>query len=175
LGEPIVIEKWAENLDEVTVNEWLVTEGASFHEGDSLCEIITDKATFEYGLDRDATLIKTYCKAKSVVPVGYIIGFIGDPGEVPPDDIEARNARVLAEHQAKSALDLGLDLAGPPKPAAGAGRVRATPAARRVAREAGLNLTAVADWLGDNRVISDADVTAYLAAAAYIAAQEAGS
>ena len=116
MGELIVIEKWAENLDEVTVNEWLVADGASFQEGDSLCEIITDKATFEYELDRDATLIKTYCKAKSVVPVGYIIGFIGEPGEVPPDDIETRNARLLAEHQAKAALDIGLELAAPPKP-----------------------------------------------------------
>ena len=169
MGELIVIEKWAENLDEVTVNEWLIAEGASFHEGDSLCDIITDKATFEYELDRNATLIKTYCKAKSVVPVGYIIGFIGQPGEVPPADIEVRNARLLAEHQARAALNLGLDLAAPAKPAAEAGRVRATPAARRVAREAGLDLAAVAEWLGDNRVISDADVTAYLTA------QEAGS
>ena len=164
MGELIVIEKWAENLDEVTVNEWLVAEGAAFSEGDSLCEIITDKATFEYELDRNATLIKTFCKAKSVVPLGYIIGFIGEPGEVPPDDIEARNARLLAEHQAKAALDLGLDLTSAPKPAAEAGRVRATPAARRVAREAGIDLAAVADWAGDGRVISDADVAAYLAA-----------
>ena len=47
--------------------------------------------------------------------------------------------------------------------------MRATPAARRVAREAALDLAAVAEWLGDHRVISDADVTAY------IAAQEASS
>jgi pyruvate dehydrogenase E2 component (dihydrolipoamide acetyltransferase) len=165
VGQLIVIEKWAENLDEVTVNEWLVAEGDAFNEGDSLCEIITDKATFEYELDRDAVLVKTYCKAKSVVPLGYVIAFIGEAGETPPEGVEEENAQLLAEHQAKAALDLQLDLdTAPARPAIPERRVRATPAARRVAREAGVDLGAVAEWANDDRVLNETDVQAYIEA-----------
>ena len=46
MAELCIIEKWAENLDEATVSAWLVADGDDVEAGDSLCENITDKATF---------------------------------------------------------------------------------------------------------------------------------
>ncbi|MCE5239289.1 hypothetical protein LLH23_12460 [bacterium] len=160
MGHLLRIEKWAENLDEVTLNRWLKHEGDALAVGDSLCEIITDKATFEYEMEVAGTLRRAYATDKSVIPIGYAIAFVGEPGEALPEDVEAENARLLAEHQAAARTDL--DLKAKLAQALAGRRVRATPAARRVAREAGVGLEEVAEWLGEDRPVDDADVRRYL-------------
>jgi len=166
MAELCLIEKWAENLDEATVNRWLVAEGDRVSPGDSLCEIITDKATFEYEVERGGIVKAIYCPARSTVPVGYVIAFIGDPDEEPPDDIEERNAALVREHRERARLDLELDV----RPATGAparsgARVRATPAARRLAREHNVSVEQVAAALGLEGVVGEEDVRRYLEAA----------
>lgn len=162
MGHLLRIEKWAENLDEVTLNLWLKAEGDGLELGDSLCEIITDKATFEYEMEFTGTLRRIYATEKSVIPVGYVMAFVGDLNEALPEDVEEENLRLLTEHQASAKLDLDLkvDLA---QRLAGK-RVRATPAARRVAREGGVALEAVAEWLTEDRPVDEADVRGYLQA-----------
>lgn len=159
MGHLLKVEKWAENLDEVTLNRWLKHEGDALEVGDSLCDIITDKATFEYEMEFPGMLRRIYAAEKSVIPVGYAIAFVGDPDEALPDGVEAENARLLAEHQAASRVDDDLKA----QLAAKLGkRVRATPAARRVAREAGVSLDAVGEWLGGGQQVEEADVRKYL-------------
>jgi pyruvate dehydrogenase E2 component (dihydrolipoamide acetyltransferase) len=162
MGHLLRVEKWAENLDEVTLNQWLKAEGDRLQLGDSLCEIITDKATFEYEVEVEGTLRRRYATEKSVIPVGYAIAFVGEPQEPPPAGVEEENQRLLAAHQAAARLDLDLkvDLAQRLQ----ARRVRATPAARRVARENGVELDQVAQWLAEDRVIEEGDVRGYLEA-----------
>jgi len=159
MGHLLRIEKWAENLDEVTLNRWLKHEGEGLAVGDSLCEMITDKATFEYEMEVAGTLRRAYATDKSVLPIGYAIAFVGEPEEELPEGVEADNARLLAEHQAaaRTDLDLKAKLAQTLR-----GRVRATPAARRVAREGGVALEDVAAWLGEDRPVDDADVRRFL-------------
>ena len=160
MGHLLRVEKWAENLDEVTLNRWLKREGEALAVGDSLCEIITDKATFEYEMEMAGTLRRTYATDKSVIPVGYAIAFVGEPGEPLPAGVEDENARLLATHQAAARADL--DLKAKLAEALQGRRVRATPAARRVAREEGVALEDVAQWLGEDRPVGDDDVRRYL-------------
>jgi pyruvate dehydrogenase E2 component (dihydrolipoamide acetyltransferase) len=160
MGYLLRVEKWAENLDEVTLNRWLKHEGEVLEVGDSLCEIITDKATFEYEMEVAGTLRRIYATDKSVIPVGYAIAFVGEPGEPPPEDVAAENARLLAEHQAAARTDV--ELKAKLAEALRGQRVRATPAARRVAREGGVALEDVAQWLGEERPVGDDDVRRYL-------------
>lgn len=168
MAELCIIEKWAENLDEATINQWLVAEGDVVRSGDSLCEIITDKATFEYEVEIGGIVKAIYCPPRSTVPVGYIIAFIGAEGEEPPDDIEAQNLALMAEHRARAQAELDLDLdlpAAAKSRAARAGRVRATPAARRLAREHDLTIEQVAAALDLQGVIGEDDVRRFLEAA----------
>lgn len=162
MGHLLRIEKWAENLDEVTLNLWLKAEGDALELGDSLCEIITDKATFEYEMEFSGTLRRIYATEKSVIPVGYAMAFVGTLNEPLPEGVEEGNLQLLAEHQSAAKLDLDLkaDLAQ----RLGAKRVRATPAARRVAREGGVTLEQVAQWLSEDRPVDEADVQGYLQA-----------
>lgn len=166
MAELCIIEKWAENLDEATVSAWLVEVGDEVASGDSLCEIITDKATFEYEISRAGTVKAIYCPPRSTVPVGYVIAFIGGPDEEPPPNIEAENATLLEEYRASGEADLDLELDLPAtigaRSSGRGGRPRATPAARRLARENDLSIEQVAEGLGVEGVVGEDDVRRYL-------------
>lgn len=161
MGQLLRVEKWAENLDEVTLNRWLKAEGDRLEVGDSLCEIITDKATFEYEMEVAGTLRRQYVTDKSVIPVGYVLAFVGEQGEPLPEGVEAANQQLLAEHQAATAVDA--ELKAKLAQALSGRKVRATPAARRVAREQGVALEDVAQWLGEDRPVTDDDVRGFVA------------
>jgi pyruvate/2-oxoglutarate dehydrogenase complex dihydrolipoamide acyltransferase (E2) component len=163
MGELLRVEKWAENLEEVTMGRWLKQEGEEVEAGEGLCEIITEKVTFEYESPISGRLLRIYAPEKSVMPVGYVFGFVGETGEVPPEGIEDVNRRLLDAHTAQ--LQLSLD-SGAERSSAGVeggGRVRATPAARRVAREHGVSLAEVAEWVGSERPLTAEDVEKYIA------------
>lgn len=163
MGRVLRLEKWAENLDEITLSRWLREEGDELEEGDPLCELISEKATFDYEMEFATTLLKQLAAEHSVLPIGYAIAFVGEPGEALPEGLEAENLRLLEAHQAAVAAELDLDFELPTaRPAAPAGMVRATPAARRVAREAGVKLEDVAVWLGSDKTVEEGDVKGYL-------------
>lgn len=170
MGELCIIEKWAENLDEATVSRWLVEVGDEVFAGDGICEIITDKATFEYEIERDGIVKAIYAQPRSTVPVGYVIAFVGEADEEPPDDIEARNERVMDEHLSATEDDLDLDLdldlprGGRQRTRRGdrKRRVRGTPAARRFAAEHEVSLEEVAEAMDVSGVVNEDDVRSYL-------------
>lgn len=170
MAELCIIEKWAENLDEATVSRWLVAEGDEVEAGDALCEIITDKATFEYEAESRGTLKRIYAAPGSTVPVGYVIAFIGGPGEEPPADVEERNGRAMEEHMsaATEELDLDLDLSAIGRGSRRGrrerrkGQVRGTPAARNLAQDRDVTLEEVAQARSISGVVNEEDVRAYL-------------
>ena len=171
MGYLVLIEKWAENLEEVTLNRWLKPEGDFVREGDLLCEIITDKVTFEYEVEVPGFVRRRFCPEKSVLPVGYAIAFVGGEEERVPDGVELRNSQLLQQHAARASLEIELDLfgdspAGAPRPQRDKleRKVRATPAARRIARENDVTVEQVAAWAETDGPISQADVEAYLEA-----------
>ncbi|HIE52909.1 MAG TPA: hypothetical protein EYP85_14240 [Armatimonadetes bacterium] len=157
----IQIQKLDANIEEVTIGEWLKAEGERVEVGDPLVEIITDKATFELEAEVAGVLRQIVAPRNSVVPVGYIIGVIGDPEDDLPE-VEAENQAllaVLAEQQKIEAV-------GPARPLGPLrswrpSRVRATPAARRLAREHGLDLAQIPPSSGEG-IIHEKDVEAYL-------------
>jgi pyruvate dehydrogenase E2 component (dihydrolipoamide acetyltransferase) len=157
------MEKWAENLDEVTVGEWLKREGDTVAPGEAVAELITEKATFQYTPEEGGVLLRILAEENSTVPVGYVIGFIGAPGEALPDGLVEANQALLQAQKQVARLSLGWEAGeGEPEPAAPASTVRATPPARRLARDNGVALEAVAAWFGDGRRVTDRDVLEYL-------------
>ncbi len=144
MGQRITIEKWAENLEEVTIGRWLKTEGDHIEAGEVLCEIITDKVTFEYTMEDAGTVAKIYASEASVIPVGYVIAFISAPGEEADPTIEQHNEATLTRYRRQAQPDLDLDaILGAAKTKRP--RRRATPAARRLARRSQIELQDVAE------------------------------
>ena len=152
------VPKPDENTTEITMGDWRVADGASVRSGDVLCEMIAGKGAFDYLALHDGILGKRLLAPGSVVPVGYVFALIETDGSDGSqtfneilDNIERKN-RTLLESLA-SALSAG---ASQPEP------IRATPAARRLAKEKGVDLSAVKAALGIAGAIKPDDITEFL-------------
>jgi pyruvate dehydrogenase E2 component (dihydrolipoamide acetyltransferase) len=150
-------------VEEQTITAWFRKEGDRVAKGEPLAEITTSKAVFELEAPRSGTLLRIVAPVKSEVPVGYVVAFLGEPGE-PVPDISGHNARLLERsRQAAAGRKAAAPRAAAPASAAPApGAVRATPAARRLARERGLDIAAVQKKLQCD-IVTEALLASYLA------------
>jgi pyruvate dehydrogenase E2 component (dihydrolipoamide acetyltransferase) len=152
-----------ENMIEATLDRWLVKEGDSVTKDQDLCVIITDKATFEMPSPAAGTVLKILSPGRAILPVGYVMCVLGAPGEAVPLDLAAKNDALVAAHRS-AAVAMG-PAAGTPGPGSGpavGGGVRATPVARRLAKEAGVDLAAIVAALKLTGPVNEKDVKAYL-------------
>ena len=140
----VAIPKFDANIEEGTIGQWLKAERSEVKKGEPLVEVITDKAVFELESPGSGVLRKIIAAEKSVLPVGYIIALIGGAGD-PLPDVDGTNRKLLdARRRALQGKEDGTK-AHVRKPGAGddSGPLRATPAARRVARERSIDLVGV--------------------------------
>jgi len=129
----VIIPQLDANLIDVTVTCWKHSVGDTIVKGETVAELTTDKAVYELEAPASGTLLTILAETKSVVPSGYAIALIGLPGESDPD-AEADNKSCLAAYRGDSAA------AGSEPAHERTERVRATPKARRLARQNGLDL-----------------------------------
>ena len=144
------VPKENENMADATVGAWLVEVGREVEADTPVASLITDKAEFELEAGAAGTILAQAVPVKSTVPVGTVLAAIGGPGEELPD-IDALNRELLPARKKKRT-------AGAPR--YGAPNVRATPAARRMAREAGVDLAEIAESAGGP--VREKDVVAFL-------------
>jgi len=135
----ITIPKLSTNVEEVTVTGWLKKEGEAIRKGEPLAELTTDKAAFEFESPCSGIVRRILAEKKSIIPIGYVMALIGDPMD-PLPDVGDLNRRLLEKHQQVAGKKPPVSTKGPPPKAT---VVRATPAARRLAREHGVDLAAV--------------------------------
>ena len=153
MATEVIMPKVDMVMDEGTFVEWLKHEGETVHKGDPLFVILTNKANIEIEAPADGVLAGVRAKPGDVIPVTQVIAYILAPGEALPT-AGPSSAPPLTEG-APAAAPAGAS--GPPLPASsGAGRlpgqvgegrdggkVRATPVARRLASELGIDLARV--------------------------------
>jgi pyruvate/2-oxoglutarate dehydrogenase complex dihydrolipoamide acyltransferase (E2) component len=160
-----------EGVAEAEIDRWLVKEGDSVQEDDPLVEVITDKATAEIPSPFAGVVSRIHVDEGSVVPVGAVLVSIGD-GEgagapeaaaaTPEPATEAAVSEPVAHTQVAGAATPGAG--GPPPRPSGNGSVKAMPPVRKLARELGVDLAAIAGSGPGGRVMR-ADVEAHAAAA----------
>lgn len=153
-----------ENLTEATLDRWLVKEGDSVAKDGSLCDIITDKATFQMPAPCAGIVLKLLAPERSILPVGYVMCVLGASGETVSADWATKNEALLEAHRqaAMSVAPIATPSGGAPVPSVSGGGVRATPAARRLAKEKGVDLAAVAKMLNLSGPVNEKDILAYL-------------
>lgn len=144
MANKVKVPKLTENADEVTLTGWIKKEGDRVAKGEALVEMTTDKAAFEMESPAAGLILKILAPEKSVLPTGYVIAFIGAAGETLPD-VSAANARLLEGRAVKKkpAAPAAAAPAAAPLPVSDPGALRATPAARRLAKEKGIDLVRV--------------------------------
>ncbi|MGD0089873.1 MAG: biotin/lipoyl-containing protein [Planctomycetota bacterium] len=163
----VEMPKANENMIEATLDRWLVREGDSVAKDQGLCVIITDKATGEVPAPARGTVLRILSPGRAVLPVGYVMCVLGAPGETVSPEIALRNEALAAAHRLAAVAPVVAAPRGsgstPATAAVASGSgVRATPAARRLAKEAGLDLAAIANALKVNGPITEKDVRTYL-------------
>ena len=166
----VVMPQMGYDMREGTVVRWHKREGEAVNRGEVIADIETDKATVEFEAYTAGVLGRIVAAEGIAVPVGNLIAIITAPGEAVPDagGEDAGPAAASAPPPpvpvtpaaAGSAVSSGAAPAG----SGNDGRVRASPIARRLARERGIDLALVAGT-GPNGRIVEQDVLNYQPAA----------
>jgi pyruvate dehydrogenase E2 component (dihydrolipoamide acetyltransferase) len=147
-----------EGIAEGEIVQWLVKEGDTVEEHQSVVEVMTDKATVEIPAPRPGTITSLRVQAGDVVPIGTVIF------ELSGDGADNGSAAPAAEAAAATAAPAATETPAA-APRAAVEKVLAVPSARRVARELDVDLAAVTGT-GRNGVIRRSDVEAYSASGA---------
>jgi pyruvate dehydrogenase E2 component (dihydrolipoamide acetyltransferase) len=153
-----------------TIVRWLKSEGDQVEKGDPLYELDTDKVTQEVEAEASGVLLKILAGEGEEIEVGKRIAVIGEQGEDVAADAEAE-AEVEVEDDAQEEgspgeareeeRERGREAAAEEEPAAEAqpsrvdGRVKASPLARRIARERGIELMNLTGTGPEGRIVAE--------------------
>jgi pyruvate dehydrogenase E2 component (dihydrolipoamide acetyltransferase) len=163
MASDITMPRLSDSMEEGTILKWLVSEGDEVERGQEIAEIETDKANMMYESDTAGTVVEIVVQEGATVPLGELIARIGEAGEKAGRQ-EGKKAEEKAEGE-KAEAEPDAEEHAPPKrqpqtSSNGAGdRVKASPVARRMAEERGIDLGSIQGSGPGGRVVK-ADVEA---------------
>lgn len=170
MATAILLPKLGLTMEEGTVVSWLKAEGDEVKKGDPILEIETDKLTNEVEAPTDGVLLKIITGEGETVPVSATIGYVGEAGESVPEDggttavPEAGATRADDSATSQGATDPADAVTGGGSAAGrGSDKIKASPVAKKLAAEKGVDLSKVTPS-GTRRRIQKEDVEAYIAA-----------
>lgn len=135
----IVIPDLDQTTEQVVLARWLVNEGDAVRQGEAICEIETDKATAELESTASGILRKIVIEAGASIPPLTVVALIGEASdELPEIDPYYRTSRAKVPVSRSSQAEQK-----PVERRVQAGRIIASPRARRLAEERGIDLAAV--------------------------------
>ena len=137
-------------MEEGTVSQWIKHEGDAVKAGDVVVEITTDKLTNEITSEQDGVLLKIVAQEGEDVPVKGLLAYIGQPGEQVGGAAPAAAAASAAPSAEPAAASVSAPAAAP---AAGGKRIRISPLARKIARQMGVDYTAVTGTGPSGRIV----------------------
>ena len=159
MATSIVMPQMGYDMQQGTVVRWHKQEGDAVARGDVLADIETDKATVEFEAFVSGVLRKIVAQEGIAIPVGDLIAVITGPDEALPegllsgrgsgnkDDAPVGNGATSVAAQPVSTV------ASAPPAASPGGEVRASPIARRLAREQGIDLAVVTGTGPGGRIV----------------------
>ncbi|MBI4278708.1 MAG: 2-oxo acid dehydrogenase subunit E2 [Armatimonadetes bacterium] len=170
---PVILPRFGMTMEEGTIVRWLRAEGEMVEKGEPIAEVATDKVNMEVEAPASGILRGVRAQPGDTVSVTHVIAYITGPGEEVPD---TRSVLPASPPPVPASPPGGTGEAatgpGVPRGAAGAAAredapstTAATPVARRLAKEARLDLSAVTGT-GPGGRITEADVRAALAGGA---------
>ena len=166
---PILMPQAGNTMEEGIVVSWKVNEGDHIEVGQIICEIETDKATVEYESPEAGRLARIVAHENDTVPVKQPIAWLADndadvdaylaakgttatvvapPSAGWPAGSPARGVAVAAEARVSTG----------PSPVTAEGRIKASPAARKIAQERGIDLASLGAGSGPGGRILSTDV-----------------
>jgi pyruvate dehydrogenase E2 component (dihydrolipoamide acetyltransferase) len=147
----VILPRLGQGMESGTIVRWLKSEGEPVAKGEPLFELDTDKVTQEVEAEAAGVLLKI-AVADGEVPVGQTVAFIGAEGEAVPEI--ASNTVLQAEEPEDPTPVADAEPAPEPAPTTN-GRIKASPLARRIARERGIELSGIRGTGPDGRIVAE--------------------
>jgi pyruvate dehydrogenase E2 component (dihydrolipoamide acetyltransferase) len=148
----VKLPRLGQGMESGTIVKWLKSEGEPVEKGEPLYELDTDKVTQEVEAEASGVLLKI-AVAEGEVAVGGTIGFIGAEGEVV--EVAAPAAEQPADEPAAAPEEAPPVEREPVASSTVNGRIKASPLARRIARERGVDLASVRGTGPDGRIVAE--------------------
>ena len=152
MATEVILPRLGQGMESGTIVRWLKSEGEAVEKGEPLFELDTDKVTQEVEAEAAGVLLKI-AVAEGAVPVGETVAFIGSEGEdvpeiataAPPEEGAKPSEPESAPHEAPQQAAI----------ASGNGRIKASPLARRMAQERGIELSGIRGTGPDGRIVAE--------------------
>ncbi len=183
MAEIIEMPKLSDTMTTGTLVSWLKKEGDAVSAGEMIAEVETDKATMEVECFEDGVILKHYIKEGESVAIGEAICAVGDKGEkapevaksgggeAPKEEPEKEDKKKEAKQDSDSKQDPAEEKSDQPekkespasekpasakKPSTDAeGRIKASPLARKMAKDKGIDLSTVEGTGPGGRITKD--------------------
>lgn len=162
---PILMPQAGQSMEEGTIISWLVSQGDTVQIGQVICEIETDKATMEVESTHAGRIGRIVAAEGDIVEVKQPIAFLADSDEDVQEYL-ARATEACGESESAERAPAGAPTIEKPAgqestaqaPVSSQGRVKASPAARKLARAKGVELSMIAGGSGPGGRIISRDV-----------------
>ena len=154
MASEVKLPRLGQGMEAGTIVKWLKDEGDRVEKGEPLYELDTDKVTQEVEADVGGVLLKIALR-EGEAPVGRIVAWIGEEGEEVAEEPESPAAETCERSSAEPNF-VRESRAAAPAPTFDAGdRVKASPLARRIARERGIDLHSLTGTGPDGRIVAE--------------------
>jgi pyruvate dehydrogenase E2 component (dihydrolipoamide acetyltransferase) len=170
MANEVKLPRLGQGMEAGTIVKWLKSEGDRVEKGEPLYELDTDKVTQEVEAEASGILLKI-AVSEGEVPVGQTIAVIGEAGEAVAEIEGAGTAREVEEEEGSRGAEReperehGREASAErteqeteiraPVAQRDGGRVKASPLARRIARERGIDLAALSGTGPEGRIVAE--------------------
>jgi pyruvate dehydrogenase E2 component (dihydrolipoyllysine-residue acetyltransferase) len=157
VASEVILPRLGQGMEAGTIVRWLKSEGDQVEKGEPLFELDTDKVTQEVEAEASGVLLKIVVP-EGEVPVGTAVAYVGEAGEDVP---QGTGTQPREEEAPREQVPVPTELEEPaPEPApvaatANGGRIKASPLARRIARERGIDLAALSGTGPEGRIVAE--------------------
>jgi pyruvate dehydrogenase E2 component (dihydrolipoamide acetyltransferase) len=177
VSSQVTLPRLGQGMESGTIVRWLKSEGDRVEKGEPLYELDTEKVTQEVEADASGVLLRILAGEGEEIDVGKAVAVIGEEGEEVAEAEAEPEAEAEAEDPSKVTEEEGAE-EGEPAPereeerergreaeeekapsngavAADGGRIKASPLARRIARERGIELSAIRGTGPEGRIVAE--------------------
>ncbi|MGH3058368.1 MAG: dihydrolipoamide acetyltransferase family protein [Gaiellaceae bacterium] len=168
MSSQVTLPRLGQGMESGTIVRWLKSEGDRVEKGEPLYELDTEKVTQEVEADASGVLLRILAKEGEEIDVGKAVAVIGEEGEEvaepEPEPEAAPEREAEREPEIAPESDDGrpdeVETPSTPEPQVSesiedGGRVKASPLARRIARERGIELSAISGTGPEGRIVAE--------------------
>jgi pyruvate dehydrogenase E2 component (dihydrolipoamide acetyltransferase) len=154
MADEVKLPRLGQGMESGTIVKWLKSEGDAVEKGEPLYELDTDKVTQEVEAEASGVLLKITV-AEGEADVGTTIAVIGEQGEEVLEQAPAAKAAPKEQASEPTPAESVVEVAAPVQGNGAGARIKASPLARRIARERGIELGSLKGTGPEGRVVAE--------------------